>query len=110
MNPIVVSASSAQVGEADVDGDAAFLLLFEAVRIDPGQRLDERGLAVIDVPGGSDDDVGHRPYSAAAAGRREPRRAWTSDHEAIATLAITAGPGDQEKNISLSFRVLLALL
>ena len=51
----------AEVGEPDVDGDAAFLLLLQPVCVDSRQRLDERGLAVIDVAGGSDDDVGHRP-------------------------------------------------
>ena len=48
-----------EVREAEVDGDAAPLLFFQAVGIDPGQRFDERGLAVIDVARGSDDDVLH---------------------------------------------------
>ncbi len=37
--------------EAEVDGDAAGLLLGEAVGVDAGQRPDQRGLAVVDVPG-----------------------------------------------------------
>ena len=48
-----------EVGEAEVDGDAAALFLFEAVGVDAGEGFDERGLAVIDVSGGADDDVLH---------------------------------------------------
>jgi hypothetical protein len=51
----------AQIGKADVDGDAAFLFLLQPVGVDAGQGLDQRRLAVIDVPGGPDDDVRHRP-------------------------------------------------
>ena len=48
-----------EVREADVDGDAAALFFFEPVGIDAGQGFDQRGLAVIDVPGGADDDGFH---------------------------------------------------
>ena len=48
-----------QVGETQVDGDAAAFLFLQAVRVDAGERLDEGGLAVIDVAGGADDDVLH---------------------------------------------------
>jgi hypothetical protein len=48
-----------QVGETEIDRDPAFLLFFEAVGIYSGQRFDERGLAVIDVSGGADDDSLH---------------------------------------------------
>ena len=51
--------------EAQVDGDAARLLLRQPVGVDAGQRLDERGLAVIDVPRGADDDVFRRSSQAA---------------------------------------------
>jgi hypothetical protein len=47
------------MGETDVDGDAALLLLLEPVGVDAGQRLDEARLAVVDVAGGTDDDVAH---------------------------------------------------
>ena len=46
-----------QEREAEVDRDAARLLLGQPVGIDPRQRLDQRGLAVIDVARGADDDV-----------------------------------------------------
>ena len=42
------------VGEAEVDRQAAALLLGEAVGIGAGQREDERRLAVVDVAGGGD--------------------------------------------------------
>jgi hypothetical protein len=44
-------------GEAQVDGDAARFLLGQPVGVRPGQRLDERGLAVVDVARGADDDM-----------------------------------------------------
>jgi len=48
-----------EVGEAQVDGDAAALLFFEAVGVDAGEGLDQGGLAVVDVAGGAHDDVLH---------------------------------------------------
>ncbi len=59
------------MGEAEVDGDAARLLFLEAIRVGPRQRQHERALAVIDVPGGADDD---RPQSGGDhSGYREHR-------------------------------------
>ena len=52
-----------EVGEAEVDRNPALLFFFEAVGVLAGERLDERGLAVIDMAGGADDGVsggGHR--------------------------------------------------
>ncbi len=43
------------VGEAEIDGDAARLLLRQAIGIDAGQRAHQRGLAVIDMARGADD-------------------------------------------------------
>ncbi len=45
--------------KADVDGDAAALLFFETIGIDAGERFDQRGLAVVDVTCGADDDGLH---------------------------------------------------
>src|SRR5262249_28147118 len=53
-------AGQGQVGEAEVDGHAPPLLLIQAVGIDPGQSLDQRRLAMVDVAGGA-DDVAHHP-------------------------------------------------
>ena len=36
--------------EPEVDCDAAPLLFFPSIGVDPGERLHERGLAVVDVP------------------------------------------------------------
>src|SRR5271163_1096242 len=47
--------------EAQLDRDAAILLLLKAVGILPGEGFDERSLAVIDMTGGADnrvDDLG----------------------------------------------------
>jgi hypothetical protein len=57
-DPVVAGG---EVGEAKVDGDAPPLLLAPAVAVDAGQRLDQRGLAVVDVAGGADDQVGADP-------------------------------------------------
>ena len=48
-----------QEGEPQLDGDAPLLLLLEAVRVRPGEGLDERGLAVIDMPRSADDQMPH---------------------------------------------------
>ena len=48
-----------EVGEAQVDRDAALLLLLQPVRIDAGERPHQRALAVVDVPGGADDQRPH---------------------------------------------------
>ena len=46
-----------QMREPDVDGDAADALLLPAIAVDAGERLDQRGLAVVDVPRGADHDA-----------------------------------------------------
>src|SRR5262249_17317004 len=61
--------------EAQVDRDAASLLLGEAVGVGARQRLHQRGLAVVDVPGGADDDVAGAAHSAEAATRALTRPA-----------------------------------
>ena len=44
-------------GEAQVNGQAALFLLGQRVGLAAGEQLDERGLAVIHVPGGAEHDV-----------------------------------------------------
>ena len=57
-----------QIGEAEIDGNAARFLLLEPVGIDAGQRAHQRGLAVVDMAGGSDDhDAGPGKGAAGAA-------------------------------------------
>ncbi len=54
------TSPSTEMREADVDGDAAGALLLPAVAVDAGERLDQRGLAVVDVPRGADHDAAGR--------------------------------------------------
>jgi hypothetical protein len=51
--------SQVQVSEAQIDGDAAALFFFPAVRVYPRERQDQRRFPVIDVSRGSHDDVFH---------------------------------------------------
>ena len=53
--PMISPLGPRPVGKAEVDGDAARLLLLEPVGVDAGQLAHQRGLAVIDVAGGADD-------------------------------------------------------
>ena len=54
-----VSWKRREMGEAEIDRDAARLFLRQAIGIDPSERLDQRGLAVIDVAGGREDEMLH---------------------------------------------------
>src|SRR5262245_51315921 len=45
--------------EPDIDCDSALFLFFQAIGVNSCQRLDERSFAVVDVPGGSYDNVRH---------------------------------------------------
>ena len=47
------------VGKPEFDRDPALFLLFQPVRVDPGEGLDEGGLAMIDMAGGSQNDLFH---------------------------------------------------
>src|SRR5256886_10621147 len=69
--------------EPQVDRDAAPLLLLPAVGVDPGQRLDERRLAVVDVPGRADYEAADGAGAGAGAwialgGGRGVCHAWRS--------------------------------
>ena len=74
----------ATVGKTDVDGNAARLFFRQAVGVDAGERLDQRGLAVVDVAGGGDDhagDIGRRSaasWAAKPASSSRQRRSSTS--------------------------------
>ena len=63
-----------EVGVADVDRHPAAALLGQAVGVDPGQRPEQRRLAVVDVAGGADDDGHRRPRQRAGEGRGQSRR------------------------------------
>ena len=61
------------MGEAEIDRQPAALLLGEAVGIGPGERQDERRLAVVDVPGRGDHP--HRPTLPSGPMRHDGFRA-----------------------------------
>jgi hypothetical protein len=63
-----------EVSEPQLDGDAAGLLLLEPVGVDAGQGEDQGGLAVIDVPGGAEDDVLHARSLMSGAWYQGPGR------------------------------------
>ena len=65
-------AADLEVGEAQVDRDAARLLLGQAVGVDAGQRAHQRRLAVVDVARGADDHASSP--AAIRAPTRVPRR------------------------------------
>ena len=62
------------VGEAEVDAQAPLLLLRKPVGVDPGQGLDEDGLAVVDVARGGDQHLGELRSGAAFASVRPVER------------------------------------
>ena len=63
--------------ESQVDRDPAALLFRESIGVDAGQRANERGLAVVDVPGGPNDH-GVMPTPGTAAAVFQPFRSHTS--------------------------------
>ena len=48
-----------EVGKPQLDGDAPLLFFLQPVGIDAGERLNQRRLAVVDVPGGAEDESLH---------------------------------------------------
>ena len=56
-DPRSLTAWQIEIRKSEIDRNAARLLFQEPIGILPGQRLDEAGLTVIDVPGGSDDPM-----------------------------------------------------
>ena len=54
-----VEPADLRVREPEIDRDPARLLFLQPIGIGAGQRLDQRALAVVDVPGGADDDRAH---------------------------------------------------
>ena len=49
----VLAGGQFQLGKAQLDGDAPEFFFLEAVRVSPGKGLDQRALAVVNVPGGA---------------------------------------------------------
>src|SRR6185369_6083229 len=63
--------SNGQIGETDVDSNAALFFFFESIGVDAGERFDESRLSVIDVAGGPDNDVLHYGCSGVKIQERE---------------------------------------
>jgi len=70
------AAGQPQRGEAQLDGDAPLLLLLETVRVDARQGLDQRGLPVIHMSGGAEDDMLHTPSIFLIPGREITEKAY----------------------------------
>ena len=62
-----------ELREAELDRDAALALLGQPVGVHAGERLDQRGLAVVDVPGGAERE--RRVAASRSARARRARRA-----------------------------------
>ncbi|MNC84609.1 hypothetical protein D3C83_01670 [compost metagenome] len=79
------------VGEAEIDGDAARLLLRQAVGVDAGQRLHQSRLAVVDVACGGDYHVEEvARFSLLVSGL--PRSGKGPNHEQRVTLSVSQDP------------------
>jgi hypothetical protein len=69
-----VRIANGEIGKTNINGDAAFLLFFQAVGVDARQSSDERGLAVVNVAGGADDDAFHETRSLLSQATRATSR------------------------------------
>jgi hypothetical protein len=66
-----LNAIEFEVAEAEIDGDAAQLFLFQPIGINTGKGFHKRTLAVVDVPGGSYDQVAHTQYRLPLSSRKQ---------------------------------------
>ncbi len=57
MMPAFFAVGQVEVGKAQLDGDTAFLFFLDAIGFDAGQCLDQGSFAVVNVSGGTDDDI-----------------------------------------------------
>ena len=48
-----------EIGETEIDRDAAALLFLETIGVNARQRLDERAFSMVDVARRADDEVAH---------------------------------------------------
>src|SRR5438477_2593577 len=92
----LASARQAHVGEAEVDRHPAPLLLGEPVRVDAGQRGDERRFAVVDVPRGAKDHLITLLTAASTASRRASSSPFKTvrgsrQHASFSIRAMTGG-------------------
>src|SRR5213594_204016 len=57
-----------EMGETDVDRDAALLFLLQAIGVDAGERLHQRCFPVINMSGGSYNNVRHKSSCTSGSG------------------------------------------
>ncbi len=78
--PELGAVGQRRIGKAEIDRQPASLLLRQAIGVDPGQRLHQRGLAVIDMASGREDhglpwaSAGSWPRKAASSSRQRRSR------------------------------------
>ena len=87
--------------EAEVDRDAAALLLGQAVGVDAGERAHERGLAVIDVARGAEDH-GVAALTSAASSQSSMRAQRPAVGEMLGRGTRAAGAGARAPDASSS--------
>jgi len=95
-----LAADHGRIGIAELDGDSAFLLLLEPVRIDAGQGAHQAGLAVVDVTGCADDhrpSVLHCAWNSASSPTSRQRR---SSHSALSASRPMTGRGKARSLVS----------
>src|SRR5213078_3016229 len=85
-------------GEAELGGDAARLLDRQAIGVDPGQRQDQRGLAVIDMPGGTQDDRIRHPATL-------PRHGYPCSRSSRLSTLPVGLRGSSGRNVTLRGRL-----
>ena len=71
------------VGEAEVDGQAAALFFFQTIRIDTGERADDRSLAVVHMTGEGDDHCSAANALVSSSSGSAPRISSHSRSSAI---------------------------
>ena len=57
----VETPGEGQPGKPELDGDAPLLFLFQAVRVDARESLDERGFSMVHVARRAENDMLHDP-------------------------------------------------
>ena len=81
------AAAKIGIGKSQVDGDASGLFLCQAVGIRAGQRLDQSGLAVVDMPRGRS-----RSHAARRSGASPPAPLIRSPADGIVSVGSEPDP------------------
>ncbi|MNY70904.1 hypothetical protein D3C86_2091290 [compost metagenome] len=65
-----IAIGQGRIGIAQRNGNAARLLFLEAVGFDAGERAHQRGLAMVDMAGGTDDHAAPLASSGSCSANR----------------------------------------